>query len=146
MKLGKVFLGSSPGLLKKFHRNWLKLETFCVQGLTFFHFFYSFFSFPPIKWFQMQPLAKYWDYRPITYCVRKGKKSPGSSYSVVYNLKMRTCNSFFLNIKKRGCLRSKSNHKSRGEVSLEPVCCKKQQKKLLTSYWFVEQGNSEGPE
>ena len=24
MKLGKVFLGSSPGLLKKFHRNWLK--------------------------------------------------------------------------------------------------------------------------
>jgi hypothetical protein len=23
-------------------------------------------------------------------------------------------------------------------VLLEPVCCKKQQKKFLTSYWFVE--------
>ena len=29
---------------------------------------------------------------------------------------------------------------------LEPVCCKKQQKKFLTSYWFVEQGTSERPE
>ena len=26
---------------------------------------------------------------------------------------------------------------------LEPVCCKKQQKKFLTSYWFVEEGTSE---
>ena len=26
---------------------------------------------------------------------------------------------------------------------LEPVCCEKQQKKFLTSFWFVEQGNSE---
>ena len=29
---------------------------------------------------------------------------------------------------------------------LEPVCCKKQQKKFLTSYWFAEKGISEGPE
>jgi hypothetical protein len=27
--------------------------------------------------------------------------------------------------------------------SLEPVCCKKQQKKFLSSYWFVEYGTSE---
>ena len=27
--------------------------------------------------------------------------------------------------------------------SLEPVCCKKQQKKFPTSYWFVEYGTSE---
>ena len=33
-----------------------------------------------------------------------------------------------------------------GLRKLEPVCCKKQQKKFLTSYWFAEQGNSEGPE
>ena len=31
-------------------------------------------------------------------------------------------------------------------TSLEPVCCKKQQKKVLTSYWFVQQGTSEGSE
>ena len=37
--------------------------------------------------------------------------------------------------------------KSSGELSLlEPVCCKKQQKKFLTSYWFEEYGTSEGPE
>ena len=29
---------------------------------------------------------------------------------------------------------------------LEPVCCKKQQKKFLTSYWFVELGTSEDSE
>ena len=30
-------------------------------------------------------------------------------------------------------------YKSRGELSiLEPVCCKKQQKKFLNSYWFVK--------
>ena len=29
---------------------------------------------------------------------------------------------------------------------LEPVCCKKQQKKFLTSCWFAELGNSEGTE
>ena len=29
---------------------------------------------------------------------------------------------------------------------LEPVCCTKQQKKLLTNYWFVEQGTSEDSE
>ena len=29
---------------------------------------------------------------------------------------------------------------------LEPVCCKKQQKKFLTSYWFVEYGTSEDSE
>ena len=29
---------------------------------------------------------------------------------------------------------------------LEPVCCKKQQNKFLTSYWFAEKGTSEGPE
>ena len=28
---------------------------------------------------------------------------------------------------------------------LEPVCCKKQQEKFLTKYWFAEQGISEGP-
>ena len=28
---------------------------------------------------------------------------------------------------------------------LEPVCCKKKQKKILTSYWFVEKGTSEEP-
>ena len=31
-------------------------------------------------------------------------------------------------------------------VFLEPVCCEKQQKTFLTSYWFVEWGTSEGPE
>ena len=25
-----------------------------------------------------------------------------------------------------------------GALLLEPVCCKKQQKKFLTSYWFAE--------
>ena len=30
--------------------------------------------------------------------------------------------------------------------TLEPVCCEKQQKKFLTSYWFVEQGISEDSE
>ena len=29
---------------------------------------------------------------------------------------------------------------------LEPVWCKKQQKKFLTSYWFVEKGTSEDSE
>ena len=29
---------------------------------------------------------------------------------------------------------------------LEPVYCKKQQKKFLISYWFAELGTSEGPE
>ena len=28
-------------------------------------------------------------------------------------------------------------------VLLEPVCCKKQQKKFLTSYWFVDSEDSE---
>ena len=31
-------------------------------------------------------------------------------------------------------------------LNLEPVCCKKQKKKFLTSYWFVEQGTSEDSE
>ena len=41
MKLGKVFLGSSPGLLKKFHRNWLKANWrhFVCKASLFFYFF-----------------------------------------------------------------------------------------------------------
>ena len=31
-------------------------------------------------------------------------------------------------------------------LELELVCCKKQQKKFRTSYWFAEYGTSEGPE
>ena len=27
--------------------------------------------------------------------------------------------------------------------TLEPVCCEKQQKKFLTSYWFAEQGTKD---
>ena len=36
----------------------------------------------------------------------------------------------------RGCTKS----------PLQPVCCKKQQKKFLTSYWFLEMGTSEDSE
>ena len=31
-------------------------------------------------------------------------------------------------------------------LKLEPICCKKHQKKFLTSYWFVELGTSEDSE
>ena len=32
------------------------------------------------------------------------------------------------------------------DTTLEPVCSRKQQKKFLTSYWFVEKGTSEDSE
>ena len=41
---------------------------------------------------------------------------------------------------------AKLNNTSLYVLFVEQVCCKKQQKKFLTSYWFTEQGTSEGPE
>ena len=37
-------------------------------------------------------------------------------------------------------------YQDKGKFLLEPVFCKKRQKKCMTSYWFGEQGTSEGSE